>query len=140
MVKMEHFIKRTEAYIIDSIVVLLFTALVNNLLYIVLSFINSQPILAYYPYVTIVIVTMAYYTIFEAKTNKTIGKRITGLYVSDIDGYMTYSKAFIRNLTKIYFVPIIVDVIIGRVLNFPSRLFDKFVGTDVYSDDELESY
>ncbi len=140
MVKMEHFFKRTEAFIIDSIVVFLFIALVNNLLYILLAYLNIQAVLAYYPYVITIIVTMAYYTIFEAETNKTIGKRILGLYVSDEYGYMSYTKAFVRNLTKLFWIPIIFDVIIGRLLNYPSRLFDKFVGTDVYSDDELESY
>ena len=51
---------------------------------------------------------------------------------------MSYKKAFIRNLTKIYWIPLIFDIIIGKVLNYPSRLFDKLAGTDVYSDIELE--
>ena len=100
--------------------------------------INNQFLLAYYPTIVVVVVTMAYFTIFEAKTNKTLGKQITHLYVSDDEGYMTYGKAFIRNLTKIFWIPLIFDVIIGKVLNYPSRLFDKLAGTDVYSDIELE--
>lgn len=137
---MEHFIKRTYACIIDYVVVTLITMLVNNILFVPLSLIRNSYISAYYPYVVLVLVTMIYFTIFEAKTNKTIGKRIIHLYVSDDEGYMTYSKAFIRNITKIGWIPLIIDVIIGKLLNLPSRLFDKFAGTDVYSDDELESY
>ena len=135
---MEHFTSRLKALIIDAIVVTLFSALVNNILYIILSIVNNQFLLSIYPSVVLIVVTMLYFTIFEAKTNKTLGKRVTHLYVSDEEGYMSYSKAFIRNLTKIYWIPLIFDVLIGKIFNYPSRLFDKLAGTDVYSDIELE--
>lgn len=138
MIIMEHFILRTKALIIDAIIVTLFTALINNIIYILLFLLNIQFVLAYYPSIVLVIVTMAYFTLFEAKTNKTIGKKMMKLYVSDYDGYMTYKKAFIRNLTKLFWVPLIFDIIIGKIMNYPSRLFDKLAGTDVYSDKELE--
>lgn len=112
--------------------------LLDNILYIILSILNNQILLAYYPTIVLIVVTMLYFTIFEAKTNKTIGKKVTNLYVSDEEGYMSYRKAFIRNLTKIYWVPLVFDIIIGKLLNYPSRLFDKLAGTDVYSDIELE--
>ena len=51
---------------------------------------------------------------------------------------MSYKKAFVRNITKLYWVQIIFDILIGKILNYPSRLFDKIAGTDVYSDKELE--
>ena len=135
---MEHFIKRFEALVIDAIIVTLLTALLNNILYVFLTLIGSSLLLAYYPYVVLVIVTLAYFTIYEAKTNKTIGKQFIHLYVSDEEGYMTYKKALIRNLTKIFWVPLVFDVILGKLFNYPSRLFDKFARTDVYSDKELE--
>lgn len=135
---MEHFTSRLKALIIDAIIVTLFTALVNNILYIILSAVNDQTILAWYPTIVLIVVTMLYFTIFEAKTNKTLGKKVTHLYVSDEEGYMSYGKAFIRNITKIYWVPLIIDVILGKIFNCPSRLFDRFAGTDVYSDIELE--
>ena len=135
---MEHFMKRLSACIVDAIVVSLITALVNNLLFIPLSLIANQTISAFYPYVTLVIVTMAYFTLYEANTNKTVGKKIFHLYVSDEEGYMSYKKAFIRNLTKLFWIPLIFDVIIGKILNCPSRLFDRLAGTDVYADSELE--
>ncbi len=134
---MEHFILRTEALIIDAIIVTLFTALINNLLYILFTLLNLPSLLSIYSYVILIVVTMAYFTIFEAKTNKTIGKKMLHLYVSDVEGYMSYKKAFIRNLTKLYWIPLIFDIIIGKILNYPSRLFDKLAGTDVYSDSEL---
>ncbi|MCD7781191.1 MAG: RDD family protein [Methanosphaera sp.] len=136
---MEHLLKRFEALIIDIIVVTLFVNLVDNILYIILTLLNISVTLAYYPYVVLIVVTMAYFTLFEAKTNKTIGKKITNLYVSDKDGYMSYQKAFIRNLTKLFWIPLIFDVLLGIILKRPSRLFDSFVGTDVYSKDELET-
>lgn len=135
---MEHFVKRFEACIIDAIVVTLLTALLNNILYVILTLIRNPLFLVYYPYVVLVIVTLSYFTIYEAKTNKTIGKRIIHLYVSDEEGYMTYKKSLIRNLTKIFWIPLIFDVILGKLLNCPSRLFDKFANTNVYSDKELE--
>ena len=137
---MEHFLQRLWAVIIDFIVVTLLTTLVNNILFVPLSFMNNITISANYPLVVLVLVTWIYFTVFEAKTNKTIGKRIIGLYVSDSEGYMSYKKAFIRNLTKTLWIPLIFDVILGKILNCPSRLFDKFAGTDVYADKELEVY
>lgn len=135
---MEHFTQRTKAFIIDAIIVTLFTALINNILYIFLSSINNQMLLSNYDIIVLAVVTILYFTILEAKTNKTIGKKMTHLYVSDDEGYMSYPKAFIRNLTKILWIPLIFDIIIGKILNCPSRLFDKLAGTDVYADEELE--
>lgn len=135
---MEHFILRTEALIIDAIIVTLFVSLIDNILYILLALLNIQVTLAYYPYIVLILVTMGYFTLFEAKTNKTIGKKILNLYVSDSEGYMTYKSAFIRNLTKLFWIPLIFDIIIGKIMNYPSRLFDKLAGTDVYSDKDLE--
>ena len=137
---MEHFIKRLSACIIDFIVVFLLTAIVNNLLFIPISLLKVQIISAYYPYVVTVLVTLAYFTIMEAKTNKTIGKSIMKLYVSDEEGYLSYFSAFVRNITKCFWVPLVFDVILGKLLGLPSRLFDKLAGTDVYADDELEVY
>ena len=113
---MEHFTSRTKALIIDAIIITLFAALVNNILYIILSIVNNKITLAYYPSVVLIVITMLYFTIFEAKTNKTIGKKMTHLYVSDEEGYMSYKKAFIRNLTKIYWIPLILDILILIIL------------------------
>ncbi len=135
---MEHFVKRFEAFIIDVIVVTLLTALLNNIFYVIFTLVGNPLFLVYYPYVVLVIVTLSYFTIYEAKTNKTIGKRIIHLYVSDEEGYMTYKKSLIRNLTKIFWIPLIFDVILGKLLNCPSRLFDRIANTNVYSDKELE--
>ncbi|MBE6494291.1 MAG: RDD family protein [Methanosphaera stadtmanae] len=135
---MEHFIKRFEAFIIDVIVVTLLTALLNNIFYVIFTLVGNPFYLAYYNLVVLIIVTLSYFTIYEAKTNKTIGKRIIHLYVSDEEGYMTYKKSFIRTLPKIFWIPLIFDVILGKLLNCPSRLFDRIANTNVYSDKELE--
>ena len=137
---MEHFTKRLSACIIDFIVVFLLISIVNNLLFVPISLLKVPFISAYYPYAVTIIVTIAYFTIMEAKTNKTIGKKVMKLYVSDEEGYISYYSAFIRNITKCFWIPLIFDVIIGKVLGFPSRLFDKIAGTDVYADSELELY
>lgn len=135
---MEHFTSRLKAFIIDAIIVTLFVALIDNILYIILSTVKNQILLAWYPTIVLALVTILYFTIFEAKTNKTLGKKVTHLYVSDEEGYMSYPKAFLRNITKIFWIPLIFDIILGKLFNCPSRLFDKLAGTDVYADIELE--
>lgn len=137
---MEHFIKRLYACVIDFIVVFLLIAIVNNILFVPISLLKIPFLSAYYPYIVTIIITLAYFGIMEAKTNKTIGKMIMKLYVSDEEGYISYSSAIIRNITKCFWIPLIFDVIIGKILGFPSRLFDKIAGTDVYADSELELY
>ncbi len=67
---MEHFVLRTKALIIDAIIVTLFTMLIDNILYVILSAINNQMLLAWYPTAVLIIVTMLYFTIFEAKPIK----------------------------------------------------------------------
>ena len=42
----------------------------------------------------------------EGKTSSTIGKRLFKLKVKAKDGDMNYKKAFIRNLSKILWVPL----------------------------------
>lgn len=137
---MEHFTKRLYACIIDFVVVFLLISIVNNILFVPVSLLKVPFISAYYPYIVTIVVTLGYFTIMEAKTNKTIGKMVMKLYVSDEEGYLSYFSAFIRNITKCFWIPLIFDVIIGKILGFPSRLFDKIAGTDVYADYELEVY
>lgn len=135
---MDNFTGRFKALLIDGLIVTLLTWVINGILYVPLEFIGNPMLLAYYSYVVLIIVTMAYFTIFEGKSNRTIGKKIAKLYVSDEDGYMTYKQAFVRNISKIFWLPLIVDVILGKILRYPSRFLDKIAGTDVYSESELE--
>ena len=48
-----------------------------------------------------------------------------------------YKKAFIRNLSKIYYFPLIVDVILGFIFGDSNdRILDKISGTYVVSENK----
>ena len=135
---MELFKERFKALIIDIVIVTLTVWVINAILYIPIVLLNISWLTSNYSLIVLVIVTLSYFTITEAKYNRTLGKSREHLYVSDEEGYMTYSKALIRNLSKIFWIPLIIDILLGMALKFPSRFLDKIAKTDVYSEEELE--
>jgi len=83
-----------------------------------------------------------YCTVLEASSSgATLGKRIMGLKVQMLDGSKaTFNKAFIRNISKIYGLILIIDWIIGIATPGPDprqRYFDRIAGTTVVSVKEV---
>ncbi len=81
------------------------------------------------------IITLVYFTISEALTSQTVGKRLTGIKVVTLDGQpISWGKSAIRNLMRIidslpalYIVGLIVMARSDRL----QRLGDKAAGTIV---------
>lgn len=53
------------------------------------------------PAIIYFVLVLAYYSLLEAATAKTIGKMVMGLKVQALDGAYTPMKAFLRNLLRI---------------------------------------
>ncbi|MCL2157327.1 MAG: RDD family protein [Methanobrevibacter sp.] len=108
------FKKRVLAYLIDWFVIF---AILNILAWIVQNSIEilfSIHILNYFIYLLPIFIIF-YFVYLEKKKGKTIGKDILDLkVVSEDGGNITYREAIIRNLSKLYWIPIIFDLIIGR--------------------------
>ncbi len=72
-----------------------------------------------------------YFVVCEKAKGASIGKALMFLEVRSKNGsYINWPQAIVRNLTKIYWVPIIFDWLIGRIMN-TDRLFGNVTRTVV---------
>jgi uncharacterized RDD family membrane protein YckC len=141
-----HWLYRLLAYIIDSII----TAIPAYIIYWVLQGIiwPSETIFGFtYYYVPwwsyfllpliIGVIQLLYFAIMEVSSGATIGKKVLGFKVQMINGSkLEFGKAFIRNISKIYGLFLLLDWIIGIATPGADRrqkYTDRMAGTTVIS-------
>lgn len=131
------FTKRALAYIIDYFVVTaIMWILAQILAFIVIPY--SMFIIYNYFVLLLPIITILYFVLLEKMKETTIGKNIMFLKVVSIDGSrISYMQAIIRNLSKLYWIPIILDLLIGRIYgnsNDNERILGKLSKTQVVNE------
>jgi uncharacterized RDD family membrane protein YckC len=80
------------------------------------------------------IVLVFYFAITETATGASIGKHILGLRVRAKAGaYPNFGEALVRNVSKIYWVLLLIDVVVGLATSkaYTEKLSDRFMGTSV---------
>ncbi len=123
--------KRFLALFIDVIVVMLIVWILSALIYPLIASTDIYGILNYWLILSALII-IGYFTYLEGKFGLTLGKYIIKIKVVADEGNMNYGKAFKRNLSKILWFPLIIDVLAGYVSgNSKIRYLDKFAGTNV---------
>lgn len=143
----EYWVKRVIAYAIDAIVVYVVIFLVAAAVAIPSFFASvfvpgySSPAVAFGallgPLAGLILVL--YFTLAEATYGKTIGKSVMGLRVA-VDGSSrrpNVGLSFFRNLSKIYWILLLLDVILGLALDpgYDRKWSDKYLGTRVVPSD-----
>src|SRR3989442_1594228 len=127
----EHWIRRFFAALIDAIVV----AVIYLLFALPLAFVS----LAWYvtPFLY-GIVWLLYSMLLETLFGATIGKRLLSLRVVAIDGNLDIMHCLVRNISKIYWLLFLVDLIVGGVTQGDprQRLFDRIARTTVTRVDQ----
>ena len=103
---------RLAALIIDAIFITLLMWVVTAILYPLIAWTNLYPILNYWIVLWGVLILL-YFTIMEGKWSTTLGKGLFKLKVQAVDGTMNYKKAFLRNISKFLWIPLVVDLAIG---------------------------
>ena len=127
------FSRRVVAYVIDFFVVSAFMWIVSYLLFFVVNPYNSYMVYQYFPYVT-PILTLVYFILCEKYTGATVGKSLMYLQVKSKNGYdISWPQAIVRNLTKIYWIPIIFDWAIGKILK-TDRILNNITRTIVIDE------
>ncbi len=138
----EYWVRRLVAYVIDSIIVFLVIGLAAAAVAIP-SFFASIFIPGYashlFPFGAFFgpladLLLVLYFTLAEATYGKTIGKAVMGMRVTtDGGGRPTLGASFLRNLSKIYWVLLLLDVVLGLALEvgYMRKFSDKFLGTSV---------
>ena len=127
------FTRRVIAYIIDFFAV---SAIMWILAYFIFSVMTPSTVYGVYKYFpfAVVIIILAYFVICEKLFAATIGKSIMHLQVRSKNGaFISWPQAIVRNLTKIYWVPIIFDWLIGKFLN-TDRILNNITRTVVIND------
>ena len=138
---MDLFGKRVVAYILDFFVVSAFMWIVSYFAYFFINYFNMFQIYHYFVFVLPILIIL-YFTILEKNLGATIGKRLMFLEVKSAvprrgrlgkDYSISYSQALIRSLSKIYWFPIIFDVILGKIAG-KTRLLDGITRTTVVEE------
>lgn len=132
--------RRLIALIVDIIILTLFMWILSALVFMITASVGVFYFLTYWIFFGAVII-IAYFTLFEGKTSKTLGKKIFNIKVVAENGDMNYKKAFIRNLSKILYLPLILDLILGFIfVKSNDRFLDRISRTYVVpSDQEVKS-
>lgn len=87
----------------------------------------------YLPYLVPILI-MIYFVLCEKYFGATVGKSVMYIQVKSQNGSdLSWPQAVVRNLTKIYWVPIIFDWLIGRFLN-TDRILGNITRTVVIND------
>lgn len=128
--------KRFWAFIIDFIVITALMWILSVVIYPVIIVTGYFTIFNYW-ILLLALVIICYFTYLEGRYQKTIGKSLVGIKVRSIDGDLTYKQTFIRNLSKILWIPILIDLLLGKLIkNGPIRILDKYAKTEVVFESE----
>ena len=130
---------RLVAYIIDSIIILIPTAIIYFIVLVAIILTPGSFFLIYGGYLLLPLILgileVLYFVILDVSWGATIGKRVLGLQVQMVKGgKVPFDKAFIRNISKIFWVFLVLDWLIGLVTPGADRrqkYTDRLAGTTV---------
>lgn len=116
----DHWIKRLVAFIIDSIIVGIGTLTIAAIIaipLIVMAAATGLPWFVFNPFafpLFVGILSVLYFALLESLYGWTFGKKIMNLKTIKLGGQKPpLDAAFIRNISKIYWILALIDVIIG---------------------------
>ncbi|MBM4240202.1 MAG: RDD family protein [Euryarchaeota archaeon] len=131
-------LKRLASLIIDAVILTALMWLISALIYPLIIVTNSFILFRYWLLLAGLII-IVYFTYLEGKYATTVGKSVLKIKVTALEGKMGYKKAFIRNLSKIYWFPLIVDFLVGIFAAGPDqRTMDRIAKTLVVNVEELK--
>ena len=127
------FSRRVIAYVMDFFVVSAFMWIVSYLCSLVINPYYSYAVYQYFPFVVPILI-IVYFVLCEKYYGATVCKSLMYLQVRSRNGaFISWPQAIIRNLTKIYWLPIIFDWAIGRALN-TDRILNHITKTVVIDE------
>ena len=129
------FSRRIIAYVIDFFVVSAIMWILAYLLSLIINPIDINNVYIYFPFIAPVL-GYVYFVILETFKGATVGKALMFLEVRSRNGArISLPQAIVRNITKIYWIPIIFDWLVGRFMN-TDRLFGNLTRTVVINSQE----
>ena len=127
----EHWIRRFIALVIDIILVLVAAFILSVFLGV---FLWPWYLSGFF----VGILWWIYSFIFEGAIGGTIGKKLVSLHVVATDGVMDLPRALIRNVSKIFFLFILIDLLLGMLTEGDprQRYLDRIAHTTVTRIDQ----
>jgi uncharacterized RDD family membrane protein YckC len=135
-----HWIFRLIAYVIDSIIIGIVAGIIVFGVFAAFLFTGGLFLFAgfglYFLLFPLIlgILEVLYFAILDVSWGATIGKRVLGFQVQTVSGgKVDFGKAFIRNISKIYWLLLLLDWIIGVATPGDKRqkYTDRIAGTVV---------
>jgi uncharacterized RDD family membrane protein YckC len=131
----EYWVQRLVAFIIDAIII--YAALAVIFFFAAFSlFFGGFGFAFFFGYFAFLwgLIFVLYFTVLESAQGATIGKRIFQLkVVSKTGSNPNFAEGFVRNLSKIYWLLLLLDVIVGLALSkgYQQKYSDQLMGTKV---------
>jgi uncharacterized RDD family membrane protein YckC len=138
-VDMNHWLYRFLALVIDSIIIAIPVYIIWNFVFWSLFWSGAWWMIGFGSWLILPfflgLIEVLYFAILEVSWGATIGKRILGLQVQTLKGdKVNFSQAFIRNISKIYWIFLLLDWLIAIVTSGADRrqkYTDRMAGTTV---------
>jgi len=140
-----YWIRRLIAIIIDAFLIFIILAVVAAIIfipYLIFNIAGDQSFtpLTWFSFLSFPLVIgiglILYFLLAEVTWGTTLGKSLMGLKVTSLNGGRpTIGQAFIRNISKIYWILLFLDVILGLAVqtDYKQKFSDKYAGTVVVS-------
>ena len=128
--------KRFIAYILDFLVVSAIMWPISYLLYLFVNPVFRFQVYHYFPF-TAPIIIILYFVLCEKIRGATVGKLLMFIEVQNEEGNrISYKQAIIRNISKLWWIFIIFDYIIGLLYGSKDdRLLGQLSKTKVVNED-----
>lgn len=124
------FTRRVIAYVIDFLAVSALMWILSFFLFSILGPKNVYSVYQYLPWF-IALFGFVYFVLCEKLFGASIGKAIMNLEVRSKNGArISWLQALVRNLTKIFWIPIVFDWLIGKLLK-TDRILNNITRTVV---------
>lgn len=123
----EHWVRRLVAFIIDAIIIWIIIS-------VILLFFILHPFLWFFTWSFLTgIIVLLYTGILEGTRGATFGKQLLKLRVVSFRSPMDLNKGFVRNVSKIFWLLLILDLVAGFFTDGEpkQRYLDRIAGTTV---------
>jgi uncharacterized RDD family membrane protein YckC len=130
-----HWVYRLIAYIIDIIIIAIPSFIIAFVLLLV-AFLSGGFFggIAFLGYLILGVLSFLYFLFLDVTWGGTVGKRVMGLRVQKVNGgKITFGQSFIRNITKIFGLFLLLDWLLGVIMAGDKRqkFTDRAAGTVV---------
>lgn len=136
-----HWARRFIAIIIDWIIISIIWWIITLILFFVAITFPGYWMWMVFPFIS-GLIWLGYSIFLEAFTGATLGKRLLGLTVVSTEGPMDFTKAVIRNITKIHGLLLLIDWLVGIMTDGDprQRYLDRIANTTVIRTDVQEVF